>query len=232
MPWLVVLAFLSSVVPLRAADASPPRLTVERPVFDFGEVEQGAKVEHVFKLRNAGDEPLRVANVKSTCACTVGAVIGRDVPSGGETWITVQLDTREIVGPTTKTVTVYSNDPAYPVIGLSVRGVVLADLVVDPPLVYLGTVPAGTDARRTVQIRPGRPNGTTRATAVRAPTFLRARLRPDPSDAATQVLELGLAPDAPIGQISGDVVLETTDGHLREIVVPVFGTVRPTNGTS
>lgn len=231
MRWLVALLLLSGATSSRAADA-PPRLVVERPVFDFGEVEQGTTVEHVFKLRNAGALPLRVEHVKSTCACTVGAVVGRDVPPDGETWITVQLDTRELAGATTKTITVYTNDPAYPVTGLSLRGVVLADLVVDPPLVYLGRVEAGAATRRTVQIRPGRPNGTTRATAVRAPSFLRARLATDPSDAATQLLEVGLAPDAPVGQVSGEVVLETTDGRRPEIVVPVFGTVRPTPGTS
>jgi Protein of unknown function (DUF1573) len=232
MRWLVVLVLLSGVTPSRAADAQPPRLLVERPVFDFGEVDQGVTVEHVFKLRNGGGDPLRIEQVKSTCACTVGAVVGRDVPPKGETWITVQLDTRELAGATTKTITVYSNDPDHPTSGLSLRGVVLADLVVDPPLVYLGTVEAGAATQRTVELRPGRPNGTTRATAVRAPSFLRARLLPDPTSVDRQVLEVGLAPDAPVGQVSGDVVLETTGEREHEIVVPVFGTVRPRPGAS
>lgn len=231
MAWLVGLLLFSSLVPVRAADVQP-RLLVERPVFDFGEVEQGATVEHVFKLRNGGAGLLRIEHVKSTCACTVGAVVGRDVPPDGETWVTVQLDTRELAGPTTKTITVYTNDPAHPASGLSLRGVVLADLVVDPPLVYLGTVDVGDGARRTVEIRPGRPDGATRATAVRAPSFLRARLTTDPADAARQLLELGLAPDAPAGRVSGEVVVETTGGRQREIVVPVFGTVRAPNGAS
>lgn len=231
MPWLVVLLLLGSFAPARAADPQP-RLLVEHPVYDFGQVEQGTSVEHVFKLRNGGDGPLRVEHVKSTCACTVGAVLGRDVPPGGETWVTLQLDTGELAGPTAKTITVYSNDPDHPVSGLSVQGVVLADLVVDPPLVYLGRVEAGQRASHTVEVRPGRPDGTTRATAVRAPSFLRARLTPDPADAARQLLEVGVAPDAPVGPISGEVVLETTGARHREIVVPVFGTVRPTSGAS
>lgn len=229
MVWLVALVVLSSVIPARAADAQP-RLLVERPVFEFGDVEQGVPVEHVFKLRNDGPGLLRVEQVKSTCACTVGAVLGRDVPPQGETWVSVQLDTRELAGPTTKTITVYTNDPVHRAIGLSLRGTVLADLVVEPPLVYLGTVEAGTGARRTVQIRAGRPDGAARATDVRAPRFLRARLTRDPGDQAVQVLEVDLAPDAPVGRVSGEVVLETTGARLRRIVVPVFGTVRATDG--
>lgn len=231
MRWPAVLILLCNGFLGRVADAQP-RLLVERPVFDFGEVEQGTSIEHVFRLRNGGDSPLRVEHVKSTCACTVGAVLGRDVPPEGETWVTVQLDTREIAGPTTKTITVYANDPTHPVSGLSVTGTVVADLVIDPPLVYLGSVDVVSMSPRLVQIRSGRPADGIRAARVRAPSFLRVRLTADPADAAAQRLELDLAPDVPAGQVSGEIVLETTGEDRREVVVPVFGTIRPPLGAS
>ena len=225
MVQLAALVILSLVIPARAADAQP-QLLVERPVFDFGAVEQGAVVEHVFRLRNGGQAPLRVEQVKSTCACTVGAVVGRDVLPGDETWVTVQLDTREIAGPTAKTITVYTNDPRRPASGLSLQGTVLSDLVVEPPLVYLGTLEAGTSRRREVRVRPGRPGGAVRVEGVRAPSFLQVRLTTDPVDSTQQIVELRLKPDAPPGQLSGEVVLETSGTGRREVLLPVFGSIR------
>jgi len=225
MWWLVVLVVFSFVIPARAADAQP-MLLVERPVFDFGSVEQGAIVEHVFRLRNGGTAPLRVEQVKSTCACTVGAVVGRDVAPGDETWVTVQLDTGALSGSTAKTVTIYTNDPRRRASGLSLQGTVLADVVLDPPILYFGTAAAGEERRHEVRVRPGRPGGAVRVARVRAPSFMRARLRADPVDATLQILELTLRPDAPAGQLSGDVVLETSERSGSELFLPVFGSVR------
>src|SRR5690606_40706127 len=39
--------------------------------YDFGDVEEGATVEHTFKFRNAGDGPLLVQDAKPACGCTI-----------------------------------------------------------------------------------------------------------------------------------------------------------------
>ncbi|PHS68342.1 MAG: hypothetical protein COB12_00365 [Flavobacterium sp.] len=46
-------------------------ITFEEKEFDFGTIEQGTKVEHVFKFTNTGDAPLVIVNAKSSCGCTV-----------------------------------------------------------------------------------------------------------------------------------------------------------------
>jgi hypothetical protein len=222
--WVAVLVCLSGFSLARAGDQQP-RLVVDQPVFDFGAVEQGERVEHVFKVRNGGTAPLRVRHVKSTCACTVGAVVGRELATDDETWVSVQLDTRELAGPTTKTITLYTNDPVHPAAGLSLTGTVLADVVVEPRMIYLGKPVVGDAALRTAQIRPGRPEGTARVTGVRAPQFLEARVV-DGDEVGRQRLEVSLTPDAPPGHLHGDVVLETSGGEGPLITVPVFGIVR------
>ena len=45
------------VEPVTQSAAAPKILSVE-PVFDFGEVKQGEKVEHVFPIQNAGTTDL------------------------------------------------------------------------------------------------------------------------------------------------------------------------------
>src|SRR5690606_7172104 len=48
-----------------------PVLTFEESSFDFGTIDQGTNVEHVFKFKNTGEAPLMIVNAKSSCGCTV-----------------------------------------------------------------------------------------------------------------------------------------------------------------
>ena len=42
-----------------------PRIEFDRVKFDFGEVDAGEKVEHIFTFKNKGDAPLIIEKVKS-----------------------------------------------------------------------------------------------------------------------------------------------------------------------
>ncbi|CAM3481977.1 DUF1573 domain-containing protein [Aequorivita lipolytica] len=48
-----------------------PVIAFEESVFDFGTIDQGTNVEHVFKFKNTGEGPLMIVNAKSSCGCTV-----------------------------------------------------------------------------------------------------------------------------------------------------------------
>jgi len=46
-------------------DAGKPRIVFDQKEFDFGKVEAGENVEHVFAFRNNGDGTLRIDKVSS-----------------------------------------------------------------------------------------------------------------------------------------------------------------------
>lgn len=48
-----------------------PSVSFEENEFDFGTIDQGTHVEHVFKFKNTGEAPLMIVNAKSSCGCTV-----------------------------------------------------------------------------------------------------------------------------------------------------------------
>ena len=50
-----------------------PTTTIEftEKEFDFGTIDQGTNVEHVFEFTNTGEAPLVIVNAKSSCGCTV-----------------------------------------------------------------------------------------------------------------------------------------------------------------
>lgn len=48
-----------------------PKMIFEESEFDFGTIDQGTNVEHVFKFTNTGEAPLVIVDAKSSCGCTV-----------------------------------------------------------------------------------------------------------------------------------------------------------------
>src|SRR5690606_37497406 len=61
-----------------------PVITFEESSFDFGTIDQGTNVEHVFKFKNTGDAPLMIVNAKSSCGCTVPEYTKEPVAPGDE----------------------------------------------------------------------------------------------------------------------------------------------------
>ena len=216
------LALLAASVVPAAAD---PRLTVADPVVSFGTVERGSRIDHTFVLRNVGDATLRIDNVKSSCGCTVAVVSDRDVPPGREGRVTVSLDTARMVGTKRKTITVSSNEPAAPSIGLTLTGQVLADVVVTPNPLYLGRLRRGQSSRHEVVVTSGRPGEVFQVVAVEhANPALHARLEPR-TDAPGQRIVVELDKDMPLGRISEQLTLRTTSPREPVVTLPVFGSV-------
>jgi hypothetical protein len=46
------------------------RIVFEEMAHDFGEIKEGAVVEHTFNFKNEGKVPLIISNVRSSCGCT------------------------------------------------------------------------------------------------------------------------------------------------------------------
>ncbi len=61
---LVLTLVLALVGGAGAGDASKgPRIWVAEPLYDFGAVSAGAVLEHVFEIRNTGDEVLEIRKI-------------------------------------------------------------------------------------------------------------------------------------------------------------------------
>ncbi|HWP64326.1 MAG TPA: DUF1573 domain-containing protein, partial [Candidatus Limnocylindria bacterium] len=224
MRWLS--AFLALAAMLAAGDRAlaGPRLMVAAPTFDFGTIERGTPVDHVFRVRNEGDAPANVLGIDRTCACTVGAASARTVAPGGELWVSVGLDSEALSGPVVKAVTVRTDDPNAPALRLVLRGTVLVDLIAEPPTLYVGEVGRGSVPERTARVRPGRPTGTARVLAVRARgPFVEPRVIDD--GAGGLAIAVRVTDDAPAGRFRDEIVVRGS-GLDGPIVIPVLGVVR------
>lgn len=56
------------------APSSFPVLTFEEKEYDFGNIQRGTAVEHIFKFTNTGKVPLVIQKATSSCGCTIPQV--------------------------------------------------------------------------------------------------------------------------------------------------------------
>lgn len=88
-------------------------IAFEETTFDFGEVMDGDKVEHVFEFTNSGSEPLIISNAKGSCGCTVPDWPKEPIKAGetGEIKVVYNSKGKGKVGGKneTKTVTITAN---------------------------------------------------------------------------------------------------------------------------
>ncbi len=90
------------------------KMKFEATEFDFGKVNKGTKVEHVFKFENVGKVPLTITGARSTCGCTVSEWPEEPVAVGAKNQIKVIFDTSNKRGRQEKSVMITAN--TYPAI--------------------------------------------------------------------------------------------------------------------
>lgn len=106
---------VNPVTPAAPAVPAGPTTSIEfaESTYDFGEVMDGEKVEHIYTFKNTGSEPLVISNAKGSCGCTVPAWPKEPIAPGAEGEITVRFDSKgkgRVGGSTqSKTVTITAN---------------------------------------------------------------------------------------------------------------------------
>lgn len=91
--------------------STQPTTTIqyESEKFNFGVVDEGEVVKHVYKFKNTGTEPLIISNAKGSCGCTVPTWPKEPVPPGGTGELKVEFNSKGKPGPQSKRVTVTAN---------------------------------------------------------------------------------------------------------------------------
>lgn len=90
--------------------------------FHFGQVKEGAIVQHDFIIKNTGTTDLCIYKVDAACVCTTAQPVPQLIKPGGEGILKVTLNTaRKFDGEYVEELTIYSNDPLQPFIKLMIK---------------------------------------------------------------------------------------------------------------
>ncbi len=90
-------------------DSLFPEMNFEEEIFDFGTVEEGEKLSHVFNFVNNGKKNLKIKNVTSGCGCTAADWPKNEILPGKKEKIFVTFNTEGKSGKQLKTVSIESN---------------------------------------------------------------------------------------------------------------------------
>jgi Protein of unknown function (DUF1573) len=216
------------------ADAGKPKAVAAEPIKDMGVVPKGEKVTHDFVIRNDGNAPLEITEVRPACGCTV-ADFDKKIAPGQSGKVHVVVDTETFSGAIAKGVTAFTNDTDTPQIELTVRAEVQPVIAVDPGyaryIIVQGEQKEGK-IEQTLWASDGAPMEITK---VDSPyPFLKVdfhEAKPDellPEGKGKQwKVVTRLDRDAPVGALADYVRVTTTHAKQKMVEIPISGFVRP-----
>jgi hypothetical protein len=100
-------------------------LVLNEENYDFGEVEEGTAISHVFEFNNCADDTLRISRVRGTWGCTASLLSSEVIAPGQSGEIKITFNTKGKKGQNTKTVYIYSNDPDSPIRKITITATVV-----------------------------------------------------------------------------------------------------------
>lgn len=97
------------------------KISLSSEDIDFGVMQKGSDGERSITVTNLGKNPLVISNCTGSCGCTVPTCPREPIASKRSATISIKYDTDK-VGPFTKMITIYSNDPEKETIMIKVYG--------------------------------------------------------------------------------------------------------------
>jgi hypothetical protein len=193
------------------------------PVYDFGDVYNGTTVKHTFRLKNAGTAPLTISAVRTSCGCTAAQPTKSNLLPGEDSAIAVSFDTRADHGPTTRTITVFTNDAGHQQLQLTMRGDVKVQVEASPSLVIFERIRRGTQQSRQVTLTDEMPDSTFKVgTITNENPNIKVASQPIRGAKPAALLTITLLKTAPAGPIADLLKVNTSRVPME---IPVSGTV-------
>lgn len=223
--FLVLLAALACL-PVRPAMAAGPQLLVEKRDFDFGEVFEGEKVDYTFRFQNAGDEPLIIDRVRSSCGCTAALLSTKIIAVGEVAELKASFDSTRFGGAVVKTIYLYSNDPQQPVAEFHIRGTVKQGITLSPPRVELKNLAVGTTREAVVRLANQSKQPLTITGVQTTAADLAAEVstkKVAPGETADITVRVTVKEGA--RRVNGYVMIQTDSPRLPELRLPVSAVV-------
>ena len=208
------------------AMAAAPKAVVDKPIVDVGKVKKGEPIRQEFVIRNAGDAPLEITEVKPSCGCTV-AEFDAVVAPGGRGKVKVVVETDAFGGGIAKSVAVFTNDVENPRLNLVVKADVREPVIARPGYARFITV-QGQPAEDSVQTVSATDGRAIEVLSVASPyPFVEASHSREPGEEGRWRVELSLDPGAPVGSLADYVVVRTDHPEQPEVKIAVSGLIKP-----
>jgi hypothetical protein len=126
--------------------AEGPRMVLEMQEHDFGRLYSREPVSVMLRFKNAGNAPLEIQKVNTSCGCTTTKLEKMVYEPGESGEIEVIYRPKGPGASTAKMVTIQCNDPTSPVAKFTIRGTLIEPAVLEPERLQLGQIRTGDSA--------------------------------------------------------------------------------------
>jgi hypothetical protein len=219
-----------------AADDAGPRAVLTNAEQKLGVVPPGPPVTATFRIDNTGGAPLTLTpgSPMPFVAGVTSTVENAPVPPGGAATVAVRIETEKLAGEGTVRIPITTNDPATPKLELLTTVEVKPLLVADPGYARFNVVQKERDG--TIAQKVFSTDGATfKVLSLESPA---AALRTSFHEATAEErregvtgsqwhVDVTLSQDAPVGALTGDVVVVTDHPKQSRVHIPISGFVRP-----
>jgi len=208
----------------------------------FGSVAKGADAVLQIKVKNIYKEDIHITNLSTGCGCVKWVETTRTdpppeqyplvIPSGHQRYISLQLDTIRYEGERKSKAMVTLLDPVHSVstlVEFPVSAYIRRDIVITPGAVNFGTVELGQGATRKVEIHyAGRPDWQlTNARASNPHVSVTLQEVSRGNGLVNYDVNVTLKPEAAVGVVRDQIVMETDDVNHPRVTLLVEGRVEP-----
>lgn len=97
-----------------------PVIEVDNAVYNVA-IQAESLIAHTFTLSNAGDEVLVISDVVPSCGCTTATLETYQLEPGQSVELPITIDTTGFSGLVLRVIDVFSNDPATPILTLTIN---------------------------------------------------------------------------------------------------------------
>ncbi len=224
--WIALGLWVAGGARADSRESGTPRIVFAETVYDFGSVEQGEPVGHLFRFTNEGEGDLHIEQVQTSCGCTATVVSSKVIPPGGEGQISAVLDTSHLFGEKARTVTVYTNDPTQPVVTLTLQGTIVTEVAAVPPQLYLGRIRKGNSVSREVKVLYDARKDLAITEIKNHHPFIQVRVEDlEEGEKKGKKLWVTLDQGVSLGSLNDEITITTTSSKNPKLVIPVFGSV-------
>ncbi len=231
----VLLAVLAAMLVVSAAaeNDGKPHAVPLGPIKEFDIVAKGESVHHSFEIRNEGDAPLQITDVKPACGCTI-AKFDRNIAPGEIGKIDVTLKTDNFAGPISKSIAVLTNDLENPKLQLVVKAHVKPYIQIWPGYARYNYV-QGEGLQPIRQLVWAEDGSDINIVSAKGPnkhfTVSYREATEEERDARNSgrqwMVSIELSPETPVGPLRKHVVVELDHDKQKSAKIPISGFVRP-----
>lgn len=131
----VVAAFIKDevVVPAVGATTAHPKIQVDKLDIDMGTVKLDDKSVAEITIANVGTQELSLRSIRTSCSCVEAFADKKELKPGASTTIKIVFDSHGRFGVENKFISIFSNDPATPIITVKIKATVVEGSPVSTP---------------------------------------------------------------------------------------------------